>query len=72
MCMFAQILGWPLTLLSGLTTADILTESEFEDPSVLPPVPELRPSRVLRLYPDWQSTPHLPILAKSVFHPPLH
>lgn len=71
MCVFAQMLGGPVTLLSELTIADMLMESESEDPSVLPPVPELRPSGVLRLCVVGYSTPVLPMLATSVFHPPL-
>ncbi|MBX3331665.1 MAG: hypothetical protein KF722_14750 [Nitrospira sp.] len=51
--------------------SDILKESVSEDPSVLPPVPELRPSSALRLRIDGHPIPHLPVLATSVFHPPL-
>lgn len=70
-CVLVQMLGLPVTLLSLLTTSDMLTESICEDPSVLPPVPELRPSSALRLCVDRHPIPSLPVLAISVFHPPL-
>lgn len=70
-CVLVQMLGLPVTLLSLFTASDMLTESVFEDPSVLPPVPELLPSSVLRLSVVWYSMPALPVLAISVFHPPL-
>ena len=69
----AQMFGEPVVLLSEPTIADMLTESESdsEDPSLLPPVPELRPSSVLCLCVVGRSTPVLPVLATSIFHPPL-
>lgn len=69
--MFVQMFGEPVTLLSELTIGGILTESESEDPSLLPPVPELPPSGVLRLCVIARSTPNLPVFATSIFHPPL-
>jgi hypothetical protein len=38
-----------LHLLSELTIVDMLMESDSEDPSLLPPVPELRSSGGVRL-----------------------
>ncbi|MDK2741492.1 MAG: hypothetical protein H8K03_13780 [Nitrospira sp.] len=61
----------PMTLLSLLTTSDVLAESGSEDPSMLPQVPELRPFSALHLRVDGHTIPHLPVLAASVFHPPL-
>lgn len=73
LCVLAQMFGEPVTRLSAPTIADMLTESESEseDPLLLPPVPELRPSSVLCLYFVGHSTPVLPVLATSIFHPPL-
>jgi hypothetical protein len=70
-CVLVQMLGAPVTLLSLLKTSDMLTESSCEDPSVLPAVPELRPTNALHLCVDGPPSPHLPVLATSVFHPPL-
>lgn len=70
-CVLAQMLGAPVTLLSLLTTSDMLAGSVSEDFSVLPPVPELHPFSALRLRVDRHPVPHLPVLATSVFHPPL-
>ncbi|MDK2741488.1 MAG: hypothetical protein NDI90_01125 [Nitrospira sp. BO4] len=70
-CVLAQMLGAPVTLLSLLTTSDMLAGSVSEDFSVLPPVPELRPFSALCLRVDGHPIPHLPVLATSVFHPPL-
>jgi len=69
-CVFAQLFGEPVTLLNELTIGEMLTESESEDPTLLPPVPELRPSGVLRLRIIAHSTPDLPVLATTIFHPP--
>lgn len=73
LCVLAQMFGEPVVLLSEPTIADLLTESESEseDPSLLPPVPELRPSSILCLCVVGHSTPVLPVLATSIFHPPL-
>ena len=69
-CVLVQMLGTPVTLLSLLMTSDMLTESVSEDSSMLPLVPELSPSKSLRLRIDGQSTFRLPVLATSIFHPP--
>src|SRR6478735_1538151 len=73
LCVLAQMFGEPVVVLSEPTIADMLTESESEseDPSLLPPVPELRPSCLLCLCVVGHSTPVLPVLATSIFHPPL-
>ena len=70
-CVLVQMLGVPMTLLSLFTASDILTESACEDPSLLPSVPELRPSGGLYLLIDGNRTLDLPVFATSVFHPPL-
>ena len=59
----AQMVGMPMTLLSLLTTSDVLAESGSEDPSMLPQVPELRPFSALHLRVDGHTIPHLPVLA---------
>lgn len=70
-CVFVQMFDEPGILLNNLIISDILTESESEDPSLLPPVPELRPSGIVRLRVITKSSPELPVLASSIFHPPL-
>lgn len=70
-CVLVQMLGLPVTLLNLFTPADLLTESMCEDPSVLPSLPELRPSSALCRRTDGPRTPHSPVFVTSVFHPPL-
>ncbi|UVT21649.1 MAG: hypothetical protein H8K03_07030 [Nitrospira sp.] len=70
-CVALQIVDVPVTPLSLFNTSDMFTESDSEDPSVLPPVPEIRPLSALRLQVDGHAIPHLPVLLTSVFHPPL-
>ena len=70
-CVVVQMFGEPVTLLSEPTIGDMLTESESEDPSLLPPAPDLPPSGGIRLRVMAHSTLDLPVLATSIFHPPL-
>src|SRR5689334_9554710 len=66
-CVFVQMFDAPGILLNDLIIGDILTESESEDPSLLPPVPELRPSGIVRLRVIAKSSPELPVLVTSIF-----
>lgn len=70
-CVLAQMLGVPVTLVTLLTEADTLTESALEDPSLLPSVPEPERPSLLRFSVEFHPSIHLPVLATSVFHPPL-
>lgn len=70
-CVLVQMLGLPVTLLNLFTPSDLLTESMCEDPSVLPSLPELRPSSALCHRIDGHPTLHFPVFVTSVFHPPL-
>jgi hypothetical protein len=65
------MLGAPVTLVTLLTEADTLTESAFEDCSVLPSAPEPERPSLLRYSVEFHRSLHLPILATSVLHPPL-
>ena len=70
-CVFAQMFNKLVLPLNELTIASMLTESESEDSSLLSPLLELNPSGVLHLCVVRYSTPALPVLATSIFHPPL-
>ncbi len=71
-CVLVQMLSTPVTALSLADAFDMLIESDFEDPSMLPLMPDLRPFSALRLQVDRHAIPHLPMLLTSVFHPPLN
>jgi hypothetical protein len=70
-CVVAQMIGTPVTLLS-LLDSDMRAESEpaSEDPSALSPLPELGKPDLLRIRGEFRTIRHLPILITSVFHPP--
>lgn len=70
-CVLAQMIGTPFTLLS-LLNSDMLTESEpiSEDLSAFSPALELERSRLFRVFTEFRPLFHLPILLTSVFHPP--
>ncbi len=70
-CVVAQLLGAPFTLL-GLLNSDMLTESEpvSEDFSALSSSPEPERSYRFRVAAEFRPVHHLPILVTSVFHPP--
>lgn len=69
-CVLAQVLGVPGTLIDLLTSSDTLVESVSEDASLAPAVTE--PGALALTYTDIiiQLSLHLPILVTSVFHPP--
>lgn len=70
-CVVAQMLGTPFTLLS-LLNLDMLAESEpiSEDLSAFSPALELERSPLFHLFTEFRPLFHLPILLTSVFHPP--
>lgn len=70
-CVLAQMLGTPFTLLS-LLNSDMLTQSEpiSEDFSAFSPSLEPERSRLLHMFTDFRPLLHLPVLLTSVFHPP--
>jgi len=70
-CVVAQMLGAPVTLL-GLLNSDMLTESEpvSEDFSALTPLPEPERPGLLRVVSEFRPVRQLPVLITSVFHPP--
>lgn len=70
-CVLAQMIGTPVTLLS-LLNSDMRAESEpvSEDLSAPSPLPELERPELLRILSEFHPIRHLPILITSVFHPP--
>ncbi len=70
-CVVAQMLGAPFTLLG--MDSDILTESEpiSEDMTALSPSPEPDKPRLFDMFDDLHSVHHLPLLLTSVFRPPV-
>ena len=70
-CVVAQMLGAPVTLL-GLLNSDMLAESEpvSEDFSALTPLPEPEGPGLLRVLSEFRPVRHLPVVITSVFHPP--
>lgn len=71
-CVIAQVLGAPFTLL-GLMTSEIFTESEpvSEDFTALSPSPEPERPRLFHLLTEFRSVLQLPVVLTSVFQPPL-
>lgn len=70
-CVLSQMLGAPITVVSLLTSADMLTEPLSEDFCIQPAVPDLgTPSQPL-LHIELQPSHNHPVFATSVFHPPL-
>lgn len=69
-CLLAQMLGAPITLSSLLVSSDPLSESVYEDFSLLSVVSEPGISGPRFLHTEFQSASYLPILLTSVFHPP--
>ncbi len=71
LCVVLQMLGVPVTLLSPSVTSDTLGASVLEGFSLPPTLPELAqlPESVLVL--EIHPIVHVPILAFTLFHPPL-
>ena len=66
-----QMLGVPLTLLSPALPLDAPGESVLEGFSIPPTVPLDPHSSKTAFVIDTQPSVHVPILAATVFHPPL-
>ena len=69
-CVFAQVLGMPGTVIDLLTSSDILMETVSEDASLGQMMPEpvaLASSRILNIV---QISVHRPIFVTSIFRPP--
>ncbi len=71
-CVFAQILGMPATLISLFTSSEIIAEETVmeEDLLLTPVVPELATARSSRLCVRVQPSPQPALFMTSVFHPP--
>jgi hypothetical protein len=71
LCVIAQMLGAPFTLL-GLLNSDVLAESEplSEDFSALSPSPEPERPLLSHLLTEFRTVRHLPVVLTSVFRPP--
>lgn len=71
-CVVAQMLGMPVTLLDVLDLERLLTsEPGSEDPSVLAPMLEPERPGFLHFLTESRAGVHLPVLLTSVFRPPL-
>ena len=70
-CVIAQMLGAPFTLL-GLLNSDVLTESELlsEDSSALSLSPEPERPLLSHVLTEFHPVRHLPVVLTSVFRPP--
>lgn len=70
-CVIAQMLGTPFTLLS-LLNSDMLAELEpvSEDLSAFSPPLEPERSRLFLVFTEFRPLLHQPVLLTSVFHPP--
>jgi len=70
-CVIAQMLGVPTTLLSPAGSADLLGSSVLEGFSVLPQVPEALVAVTFVAVWSFLSAMHVPVMASAVFHPPV-
>lgn len=70
-CVLSQMFGAPITLVSLLTSVDMLTEDVSEDFCIHPTVPDLGTTSQLLLHIELRPSHYSPLFAKSVFHPPL-
>ena len=70
-CVIAQMLGAPFTLL-GLLNSDVLAESEpiSEDSSALSPSPGPERPLLSHVLTELSPVRHLPVVLTSVFRPP--
>lgn len=69
-CVLAQVLGVPGTLIDLLTSSDTLVEAASEDDSLTPAVTEPEASALNFAHVIAQASVHLPLFVTSVFHPP--
>jgi hypothetical protein len=70
LCVMAQMLGVPATLLHSLETVDALAVSVSEGFSVPSSFPQPTPSVEMVLVTDSPVSVHMPVLASALFHPP--
>jgi hypothetical protein len=71
LCVMAQMLGVPMTLLNPAGAADTLAAAVLEGFSVPPTVPQLTLSAQTGPVTDAQPFVHVPVLASALFHPPV-
>ncbi len=71
LCVLAQMLGVPTTLLSPAGSADLLGSSVLEGFSMLPQVPEALVAATFVAVWSFLSAMHVPVIAAAVFHPPV-
>lgn len=73
LCLFVlvQMLGVPVTLLNPVAASDTLTVSVSEGFSVPSSLPQLIPAFETDPVIDAQPSVHVPVLASSLFHPPV-
>ncbi len=71
LCVLAQMIGTPFTLLS-LLNSDMLAESEpiSEDFSAFSSSPEPERFHLFHVFTEFRPLPHLPIVPTAVFRPP--
>lgn len=71
LCVIVQMLGVPVTLMNPVEAADTLAVSISEGFSVPSLLPQLTPSFETVPVADGQPTVHMPVLASTLFHPPV-
>jgi len=71
LCVLMQMLGAPVTLLGPAVAADTLGASVLEGFSVPPAVPQLTTSCERIPVTDAHPPVHVPVLASTLFHPPV-
>lgn len=71
-CVMVQMLGVPATLLSPADSLDdLLGSSVSEGFSVLPPSPDMYVPAKSVAAPAFSFLSHVPVIASTVFHPPI-
>ena len=71
LCVMAQMLGVPATLLSPADSPDLLGSSVLEGFSILPPPPDMSLPATSVAASSFSSLSHVPVLASVLFHPPV-
>lgn len=71
LCVLAQMLGVPATLLNPASSADLLGSSVLEGFSVLPLIPELLVAATSVVVWRFVFSMHVPVMAATLFHPPV-
>lgn len=69
-CVVGQVLGTPFTIAGQDTTTDVLRASLSEGFSLPVIVSELRTLSLSHLQAEFVPVTHLPVIPKSIFHPP--